>query len=61
MGTVLDTQISGRKRSTPEDMVEKTVERRQKRMIKNRESAARSRARKQVISLSLSILSVIST
>lgn len=29
--------------------VEKVVERRQKRMIKNRESAARSRARKQVI------------
>ncbi|XP_058745721.1 ABSCISIC ACID-INSENSITIVE 5-like protein 2 [Vicia villosa] len=47
MGTVSDTQISGMKRSTPEDMVEKTVERRQKRMIKNRESAARSRARKQ--------------
>ncbi|KAK8966301.1 ABSCISIC ACID-INSENSITIVE 5-like protein 5 [Platanthera guangdongensis] len=31
--------------------VEKTVERRQRRMIKNRESAARSRARKQVILL----------
>ena len=29
-------------------MIEKTIERRQKRMIKNRESAARSRARKQV-------------
>uniref|UniRef100_N1QZD8 Uncharacterized protein n=1 Tax=Aegilops tauschii TaxID=37682 RepID=N1QZD8_AEGTA len=28
-------------------MAQKTVERRQKRMIKNRESAARSRARKQ--------------
>lgn len=55
MGTVSDTQMPGRKRSTPEDMVEKTVERRQKRMIKNRESAARSRARKQVISLSLSL------
>ena len=32
------------------EMMEKTIERRQKRMIKNRESAARSRARKQVIS-----------
>ncbi|KAF2296786.1 hypothetical protein GH714_001955 [Hevea brasiliensis] len=29
------------------EMMEKTIERRQKRMIKNRESAARSRARKQ--------------
>ncbi|CAJ1977985.1 unnamed protein product [Sphenostylis stenocarpa] len=47
MGTVSDTQTPGRKRNTPEDMMEKTVERRQKRMIKNRESAARSRARKQ--------------
>ncbi|KAL4280043.1 hypothetical protein GQ457_03G028450 [Hibiscus cannabinus] len=47
MGTLSDTQASGRKRGTPEDIVEKTVERRQKRMIKNRESAARSRARKQ--------------
>lgn len=32
----------------PGEMVERTVERRQKRMMKNRESAARSRARKQV-------------
>ncbi|XP_020231878.1 ABSCISIC ACID-INSENSITIVE 5-like protein 2 [Cajanus cajan] len=47
MGTMSDGQTPGRKRSTPEDMIEKTVERRQKRMIKNRESAARSRARKQ--------------
>ncbi|GMI83314.1 ABA-responsive element binding protein 3 [Hibiscus trionum] len=47
MGTLSDTQASGRKRGAPEDMVEKSVERRQKRMIKNRESAARSRARKQ--------------
>ncbi|CAA6657005.1 unnamed protein product [Spirodela intermedia] len=31
----------------PGEMVERTVERRQKRMMKNRESAARSRARKQ--------------
>ncbi|XP_022939732.1 ABSCISIC ACID-INSENSITIVE 5-like protein 2 [Cucurbita moschata] len=47
MGTLSDTPTSGRKRGAPEDMIEKTVERRQKRMIKNRESAARSRARKQ--------------
>ncbi|XP_039063292.1 ABSCISIC ACID-INSENSITIVE 5-like protein 2 isoform X2 [Hibiscus syriacus] len=47
MGTLSDTQTSGRKRGSPEDIVEKTVERRQKRMIRNRESAARSRARKQ--------------
>lgn len=33
--------------------VEKVLERRQRRMIKNRESAARSRARKQVISLNI--------
>ncbi|KAL9240065.1 hypothetical protein vseg_014326 [Gypsophila vaccaria] len=45
MGTLSDTQMVGRKRIIPG--VEKTVERRQKRMIKNRESAARSRARKQ--------------
>ncbi|KAL3623701.1 ABSCISIC ACID-INSENSITIVE 5-like protein 2 [Castilleja foliolosa] len=47
MGTSSDTQASGRKRAGPADIVEKSVERRQKRMIKNRESAARSRARKQ--------------
>ncbi|XP_022765664.1 ABSCISIC ACID-INSENSITIVE 5-like protein 2 [Durio zibethinus] len=47
MGTLSDSQASGRKRGAPEDMIEKNVERRQKRMIKNRESAARSRARKQ--------------
>lgn len=46
MGTLSDTQAPARKRGVP-DMIEKTVERRQKRMIKNRESAARSRARKQ--------------
>lgn len=49
MGALSDTQTPGRKRVAPEDVVEKTVERRQKRMIKNRESAARSRARRQVI------------
>jgi ABA responsive element binding factor len=38
-----------RKRCAPEDRPgEKSVERRHRRMIKNRESAARSRARKQV-------------
>ncbi|KAE9617162.1 hypothetical protein Lal_00035139 [Lupinus albus] len=47
MGTMSDTQTPGRKRNAPEDIMEKSVERRQKRMIKNRESAARSRARKQ--------------
>lgn len=47
MGTLSDTQTPGRKRGNPEEILEKTVERRQKRMIKNRESAARSRARKQ--------------
>nr|DAD21858.1 TPA_asm: hypothetical protein HUJ06_023321 [Nelumbo nucifera] len=36
-----------RKRQFSDEMMEKTIERRQKRMIKNRESAARSRARKQ--------------
>ncbi|GER32643.1 BZIP transcription factor [Striga asiatica] len=46
MGNLSDTQTSSRKRA-PLDIVEKSVERRQKRMIKNRESAARSRARKQ--------------
>ncbi|KAH9602291.1 hypothetical protein KSS87_012969 [Heliosperma pusillum] len=48
MGTLSDPQTVGRKRIAPGNVVERTVERRQKRMIKNRESAARSRARKQV-------------
>ena len=39
----------GRKRRYSDEIMEKTIERKQKRMIKNRESAARSRARKQVI------------
>ncbi|XP_030449460.1 ABSCISIC ACID-INSENSITIVE 5-like protein 2 isoform X1 [Syzygium oleosum] len=47
IGTLSDSQTSGRKRGTHEEVVDKSVERRQKRMIKNRESAARSRARKQ--------------
>lgn len=59
LGTHLDAQTPGRKRIASEDIVEKTVERRQKRMIKNRESAARSRARKQVSYKHLNILSSI--
>ncbi|XP_047944898.1 ABSCISIC ACID-INSENSITIVE 5-like protein 2 isoform X2 [Salvia hispanica] len=47
MGTSSDTQTTRRKRVPSDDIAEKGVERRQKRMIKNRESAARSRARKQ--------------
>ncbi|RWW33203.1 hypothetical protein GW17_00002089 [Ensete ventricosum] len=43
-----DPQTPGRKRAAGGEVSEKTAERRQKRMIKNRESAARSRARKQV-------------
>ncbi|CAM0872977.1 unnamed protein product [Alopecurus aequalis] len=52
-GPVLDAlyhdvaTMSGRKRAAVGGPGEKTVERRKKRMIKNRESAARSRARKQ--------------
>ncbi|KAJ1286312.1 hypothetical protein BS78_03G343800 [Paspalum vaginatum] len=45
---------SARKRESPEEgCTEKTVERRQRRMIKNRESAARSRARKQAYTVEL--------
>ncbi|KAJ3682989.1 hypothetical protein LUZ60_013216 [Juncus effusus] len=49
IGTGMVPVTPGRKRAVVqvEEVVEKTVERRQKRMIKNRESAARSRARKQ--------------
>ncbi|EMS59954.1 ABSCISIC ACID-INSENSITIVE 5-like protein 2 [Triticum urartu] len=39
--------MSGQRRAAVGGPGEKTVERRKKRMIKNRESAARSRARKQ--------------
>lgn len=46
IGSLSDTR-PGRKRDAP-DAYEKTLERRLRRKIKNRESAARSRARKQV-------------
>ncbi|KAJ6803590.1 ABSCISIC ACID-INSENSITIVE 5-like protein 2 [Iris pallida] len=46
LGVTSDSQTPGKKRGHSADM-DKMVERRQKRMIKNRESAARSRARKQ--------------
>ncbi|KAF5737591.1 hypothetical protein HS088_TW13G00476 [Tripterygium wilfordii] len=57
MGTLSDTQAAAtRKRAAPGgNVVEKTVERRHKRMIKNRESAARSRARKQAYTHELEI------
>ncbi|KAJ0979093.1 hypothetical protein J5N97_014567 [Dioscorea zingiberensis] len=47
VGTMSAPPASGRKRMAVEELGEKAVDRRQKRMIKNRESAARSRARKQ--------------
>ncbi|TKY62789.1 ABSCISIC ACID-INSENSITIVE 5 protein 2 [Spatholobus suberectus] len=55
MGALSDSQTPGRKRVASGNVVEKTVERRQKRMIKNRESAARSRARKQAYTQELEI------
>ncbi|XP_068643948.1 ABSCISIC ACID-INSENSITIVE 5-like protein 2 [Aristolochia californica] len=46
--TASDSQaVSERKRKFSDEMMEKSIERRQRRMIKNRESAARSRQRKQ--------------
>ncbi|KAF3445746.1 hypothetical protein FNV43_RR10923 [Rhamnella rubrinervis] len=46
--TSSDSQAAAEKKRQYSDCImEKTIERRQKRMIKNRESAARSRARKQ--------------
>ncbi|XWS53252.1 hypothetical protein CRYUN_Cryun11dG0141700 [Craigia yunnanensis] len=46
IGTLSDTPMTGRKRDT-QDALEKSIQRRLRRKIKNRESAARSRARKQ--------------
>ncbi|KAK8696741.1 hypothetical protein V6N13_001870 [Hibiscus sabdariffa] len=45
--TSSESQPTASRKHRYSDVVEKTIERRQKRMIKNRESAARSRARKQ--------------
>ncbi|KAB2076510.1 hypothetical protein ES319_A06G045800v1 [Gossypium barbadense] len=45
--TSSDSQPTAARKHRYSDVMEKTIERRQKRMIKNRESAARSRARKQ--------------
>lgn len=53
VGTISDSHTPGRKRGALGDVEDKFAERRQKRMIKNRESAARSRARKQAGQLSL--------
>ena len=54
--TCLDSKgaVVGRKRRFSDEMLEKTIERRQKRMAKNRESAAKSRAKKQVCTIRLS-------
>ncbi|CAA3011283.1 ABSCISIC ACID-INSENSITIVE 5 [Olea europaea subsp. europaea] len=50
----LDTVgVRGGRKMTIDGPVEKVVERRQRRMIKNRESAARSRARKQAYTVEL--------
>lgn len=50
---ISDFSMHGKKRSASKAVIEKTVERRQRRMIKNRESAARSRARKQAYTVEL--------
>ncbi|WVZ68085.1 hypothetical protein U9M48_017075 [Paspalum notatum var. saurae] len=53
-GGMVRNGCGARKRESPEEgCTEKTVERRQRRMIKNRESAARSRARKQAYTVEL--------
>ncbi|CAK9205548.1 unnamed protein product [Sphagnum jensenii] len=53
MGAVMAPGMPGRKRGLDSRPTEKIVERRQRRMIKNRESAARSRARKQAYTVEL--------
>ncbi|XP_008807330.1 ABSCISIC ACID-INSENSITIVE 5-like protein 2 [Phoenix dactylifera] len=56
LGALSDPQTPpGRKRAASGDGTDRLVERRQKRMIKNRESAARSRARKQAYTNELEI------
>uniref|UniRef100_A0A7N0RCZ9 BZIP domain-containing protein n=1 Tax=Kalanchoe fedtschenkoi TaxID=63787 RepID=A0A7N0RCZ9_KALFE len=47
MGMYSDCHTPSRKRNSSIEVVEKSADRRHKRMIKNRESAARSRSRKQ--------------
>ncbi|KAG2709201.1 hypothetical protein I3760_05G227600 [Carya illinoinensis] len=47
--TCSDSHLATQRKLRCSDLMEKTIERRQKRMIKNRESAARSRARKQLL------------
>nr|GEV90961.1 abscisic acid-insensitive 5-like protein 2 [Tanacetum cinerariifolium] len=56
MGSLSDAHMSGRKRYASRAVVEKTVERWQKIMIKNMESAARSRARKHLAAATYSAL-----
>lgn len=46
IGALSDTPVVGRKRETP-DIMDRSIEKKMRRKIKNRESAARSRARKQ--------------
>ncbi|MCO5612384.1 hypothetical protein L7F22_066651 [Adiantum nelumboides] len=53
-GLLLSSALVGSDRKRPHDAIEeKSIENRQKRMIKNRESAARSRARKQAYNVEL--------
>ncbi|KAK6246122.1 Basic-leucine zipper domain - like 10 [Theobroma cacao] len=53
--TSQDSQATTARKRRCSDVMEKTIERRQKRMIKNRESAARSRARKQAYTNQLEV------
>ncbi|PKA60312.1 Abscisic acid-insensitive 5-like protein 2 [Apostasia shenzhenica] len=57
-GALSASHTTGWKRSASEVVEDKLVDRRQKRMIKNRESAARSRARKLVLCFSICFLFV---